>query len=241
MKPTVLLLLVACASLAANAADVTESGAKGDGASDDTAAIPRAIFLVGREREVMRRRQVREEIASGGAAAAARHLADEDAGIRKFALYSLYAADAAKGLAAAKRMLDDADDGVKALARELTRPRRARSRAPAELPLSQNPANDHEVIRVKSIACEGESFTMPPKMPCDEVEIWFGPVAEHLMVWVNDVLAGEWDPARDAGREFRLDATKLVKWGAENRMWVTNDRGKDRWKKFSVEVIRCGK
>ena len=240
MKPTVLLLLVACASLASHAADERAFGAKGDGASDDTAAIQRAIDAGG-ERKVLRRRQVRKEIASDGAAAAARHLVDEDAGIRKFALYSLYAADAAKGLAAAKRMLDDADDGVKALARELTRPRRARSRAPAELPLSQNPANDHEVIRVKSIACEGESFTMPPQMPCDEVEIWFGPVTEHLMVWVNDVLAGEWDPVRDAGREFRLDATKLVKWGAENRMWVTNDRGKDRWKKFSVEVIRCGK
>ena len=204
-------------------------------------ANERAFFLVGGEREVMRRRQAREEIAGGGAAAAARYLADEDAGIRRFALHALHEADAAQGLAAAKRMRDDADDGVKALARELTRPRRARNRAPAELPLSQNPANDHETIRVKSIACEGESFTMPPQMPCDAVEIWFGPATEHLMAWVNDVLAGEWDPVRDAGREFRLDATKLVKWGAENRMWVTDDRGKDRWKKFSVEVIRCGK
>ena len=81
---------------------------------------------------------------------------------------------------------------------------------------------------------------MPPKMECDEVEMWFGPVKDHLMVWVNDVFAGEWDPVRDAGREFRIDATKVVKWGVENKVWVTDERGKDRWMKFSVEVVKCG-
>ena len=136
-------------------------------------------------------------------------------------------------------MLDDADSGVKALARELTRSRKAQRSAPADLPLSQNPANDHEVVRVKSLSCEGESFMMPPKMACDEVELWFGPVKEHLMVWINDILAGEWDPVRDAGREFRIDVTKVVKWGGENKVWVTDERGKDRWMKFSVEVIKC--
>ena len=203
-------------------------------------ANERAFFLVGGEREVERRRQARAEIETGGAQAAERWLKDDDAGIRKFALYSLYEADRQKGTAAAKRMQDDANSGVKALARELTRSRVKAKSAPAELPLSQNPANDHEVIRMKSISGEGESFTMPPRMKCDEVEVWFGSVKEHLMVWINDVLAGEWDPVRDAGREFRIDATKVVKWGAENKVWVTDERGKDRWLKFSVEIIKCG-
>lgn len=204
-------------------------------------ANERAFFLVGGEMEVERRRQARAAIEAGGAQAAERLLKDADAGIRRFALYSLYEADRQKGLAAAKAMIDDADSGVKALARELTRSRRKAKTAPSELPLSQNPANDHEVIRVKSISCEGESFPMPPKMECDEVEIWFGSVKEHLMVWINDVLAGEWDPVRDAGREFRIDVTKVVKWGSENKVWVTDERGKDRWMKFSVEVVKCVK
>ena len=203
-------------------------------------ANERAFFLVGGEMEVARRRQVRAEIEAGGARAAERWLKDDDAGIRKFALYSLCEADRQKGLAVARTMLDDANSGVKALARELTRDRRKAKLASAELPLSQNPANDHEIIRVKSIVGEGESFTMPPKMECDEVEMWFGPVKDHLMVWVNDVFAGEWDPVRDAGREFRIDATKVVKWGVENKVWVTDERGKDRWMKFSVEVVKCG-
>ena len=203
-------------------------------------ANERAFFLVDGEREVERRRQARAEIEVGGAQAAEPWLKDDDAGIRRFALYSIYEADRQKGLAAARAMLDDANSGVKALARELTRDRRKAKSAPAELPLSQNPANDHEVIRMKSIAGEGESFTMPPKTECDEVEIWFGQVKEHLMVWINDVFAGEWDPVRDAGREFRIDATKVVKWGMENKVWVTDERGKDRWLKFSVEIIKCG-
>ena len=203
-------------------------------------ANERAFFLVGGEMEVARRRQVRAEIEADGARAAERWLKDDDAGIRKFALYSLCEADRQKGLAVARTMLDDANSGVKALARELTRDRRKAKLASAELPLSQNPANDHEIIRVKSIVGEGESFTMPPKMECDEVEMWFGPVKDHLMVWVNDVFAGEWDPVRDAGREFRIDATKVVKWGVENKVWVTDERGKDRWMKFSVEVVKCG-
>ena len=197
------------------------------------------ISAFGSEREVERRRQARAEIVSDGARSAESRLKDEDAGIRKFALYSLYEADRQKGLVAAKAMLDDADGGVKALARELTRSRQAKRPAPADLPLSQNPANDHEVIRIRSIQGEGESFTMPPKMACDEVEIWFGSVKGHLMVWINDILAGEWDPVCDAGREFRIDATNVVKWGSENKMWVTDERGKDRWMKFSVEVIKC--
>ena len=192
-------------------------------------------------KSVDRRRQARAAIATEGALAAERLLKDEDAGIRRFALYSLYAADVQKGLSAAKAMRDDPDSGVKALARELTRNRKARRSAPAELPLSQNPANDHEVIRVLSIAGEGESFTLPPQMACDEIEMWFGAMTEHRMVWVNDVLAGEWDPVRDAGRDFRIDVTKMAKWGAENKVWVTDERGKDKWMKFSVEVIKCGK
>ena len=192
------------------------------------------------EETVRHRREVRQALKAGGADAAERFLKDSDPGVRRHALACLFGRDAEKGKAAAARMADDADDAVKALARELTRERRQGRRSPSPLPLSQNPANDHEAIRIKSIAAEGESFVMPAKMACDEVEIWFGETKQHLLVWVNDVLAAEYDPAVDGARDFRFDATKVVKWGSENKMWVTDERGKDKWLKFSVEVIKCG-
>jgi len=192
------------------------------------------------EDAVRHRRAAREAMSAGGADAIERFLHDADPGVRRYALARLFESDAAKGKAASVQALDDPDDAVKALARELTRERKPGRRAASPLPLSQDPANDHEVIRLKSIAAEGESFVMPAKMACDEVEIWFGETKQHLLVWVNDVLAAEYDPAVDGARDFRFDATKVVKWGSENKMWVTDERGKDKWLKFSVEVIKCG-
>ena len=168
-------------------------------------------------------------------------LSDSDPAVRRYALFMLHEKDVDKGRAAAKKMSSDSDDAVKALAKELLRNRNGALRASMEIPLSQNPLNDHEVFRVKSISTEGESFVMPAKMECDAVEIWFGKVTEHLMVWVNDVLVGDFDPAREDARDMRCDVTKVVRWGCENKMWVTNENGKDRWKKFSVEVLKCGK
>ncbi|MBO5940593.1 MAG: hypothetical protein J6R18_05305 [Kiritimatiellae bacterium] len=164
-----------------------------------------------------------------------------DPAVRRFALFKLHEKDVSMGREAAKMLSSDPDDNVKALAKELLRNRNAARSVSMELPLSQSPANDHEIFRLKSIETEGENFVMPAKIDCDAVEVWFGKVTEHLMVWVNDVLVADFDPVREGSRELRCDVTKVVKWGASNSMWVTNEHGKDRWKKFSVEVLKCGK
>ena len=190
---------------------------------------------------VSHRRMARAEIEKGGADAAEAFLCNADAGVRRYALYSLFAADPAKGLIVAKAMADDPDDSVKSLAQELVRGRRECRRVSATLPPSQNPANDHDLIRLLSVKAEGETFALPPKpIGCDAVEIWFGDQRQQLMVWVNDVLVGEYDPKTDGDREFRVEVTKSVRWGAENKVWVTDDRGKDKWLRFSVEVFKCG-
>ncbi len=190
---------------------------------------------------VSHRRMVRTEIEKGGAGAAEAFLRDADASVRRYALYSLFAADPAKGRIAAKAMAGDPDDSVKSLVQELVRERRERLRVSATLPPSQNPANDHDLIRLLSVSSGGEAFTLPAKpVGCDAVEIWFGDQRQQLMVWVNDVLVGEYDPKTDGGREFRVEVAKVVKWGAENKVWVTDDRGKDKWLRFSVEVFKCG-
>lgn len=196
---------------------------------------------VGSNGSVMHRCKVRAEIEKGGADAAEAFLRDADASVRRYALYSLFAADPAKGRIAARAMAGDPDDSVKSLAQELVRERRERRRVSATLPPSQNPANDHDLIRLLSVSAEGEAFTLPPKpVGCDAVEIWFGDQRQQLMVWVNDVLVGEYDPKTDGGREFRVEVTKAVRWGLENKVWVTDDRGKDKWLRFSVEVFKCG-
>ncbi len=189
----------------------------------------------------MHRRMVRAEIEKGGADAAESFLRDADASVRRYALYSLFAADPAKGRIAAKAMAGDPDDSVKSLVHELVRERREHRRASSALPPSQNPANDHDLIRLLSVSAEGEAFTLPPKpVGCDVVEMWFGAQRQQLMVWVNDVLIGEYDPKTDGDREFRVEVTKAVRWGTENKVWVTDDRGKDKWLRFSVEVFKCG-
>ena len=170
-----------------------------------------------------------------------KYLSHSDAGIRRFALFKLHEKDVSLGREAAKQLSSDSDDNVKALAKELLRNRNAARTVSMELPLSQSPANDHEIFRLKTIQTEGENFVLPSKMDCDAVEMWFGKVTEHLMVWVNDVLVADFDPSREGGREMRCDVTKVAKWGADNSVWVTNEHGKDRWKKFSVEVLKCGK
>lgn len=205
-------------------------------------AVQCTVTAAGARGTVEHRRAARTALDSPSAAVEAveKYLKDADPGVRRFALFKLHEKDAAKGREAAKRLSTDPDDAVKALARELLRNRNAARRVSIELPLSQSPLNDHEVHRVKSVAAEGESFAMPAKTECDAVEVWFGKVTEHLMVWVNDVLVADFDPVREGGRELRCDVTKVVRWGVENRMWVTNEHGKDRWKKFSVEVLKCG-
>jgi len=191
--------------------------------------------------DVMHRRMVRDEIEKGGADVAEAFLRDADASVRRYALYSLFAADSAKGRIAARAMAGDPDDSVKSLVQELVRERREHRRISAALPPSQDPANDHDLIRLLSVSAEGETFALPPKpVGCDAVEIWFGEQKQRLMVWVNDILVGEYDPKTDGGREFRVEATKAVRWGMENKVWATDDRGKDKWLRFSVEVFKCG-
>ena len=192
--------------------------------------------------QVAHRRAARGRIASGGVKAAERLVADADPGVRRYALFCVFEKDQARGKELARRLADDADDSVKALAKELLRERKGTRRAPTPLPLSQNPLNDHELLPVKSITClGGVPFKMPDKFDCDEIEVWLGAQKEPLNVWIGDYLVASYDPAIDGTREFRFDATKFLKWGAQTEILITDARGRDHEYKFSVEFFKCGK
>lgn len=192
--------------------------------------------------QVAHRRAARERIASGGVKAAESLVSDEDPGVRRYALFCVSEKDQVRGRELAQRLADDSDDSVKALAKELMRERKGAQRAPTPLPLSQNPLNDHELLPVKSITCYGGvPFKMPEKLDCDEIEIWLGQQKEPLNVWIGDYLVASYDPAIDGAREFRFDATKFLKWGANTEILLTDARGRDHEYKFSVEFFKCGK
>ena len=204
-------------------------------------AMPWMLFASGSssERVLAHRREVREAVAAGGLSASERALKDKDPGVRRFALYSVYERNQERGVVAARRMLKDRNASVRALAQELLRDRTVRKTPTAGLPLSQNPVNDHELTHIKSIVGENGRFVLPPKIKSDVVEVWFGRPYRSVKAWVNDSFAGEWHMERDSGREFRVDATRLVKWDSANKVLVMDAQGSIISMKFSVEVIKC--
>lgn len=117
------------------------------------------------------------------------------------------------------------------------------------VPLTQNPVNDHPMTLVHS--CEGEpdgSFVLPAKPDVGEtrmleVELSFGRVTDTLYVWVNGVYVGQYlDRVNQKGLDFKLDVTAEAKWGGErNAVTVKNAAGKTLARKTKVEVFACGR
>lgn len=205
------------------------------------AAVTLTAVAADSRKQVAHRREVRSRISAGGIRAAESFVKDADSCVRRYALFSVFEKDPVRGRELAKVLLNDADDAVKALAEELLRERKGTSRVATPLPLSQNPLNDHELLTLRSIGCRtGKPFKMPEKLDCDEIEVWLGMHRKPLRVWINDFPAASYDPAIDGEREFRFDATRFLKWGADTVILVTDSRGNNCDFKFTVEILKCG-
>lgn len=160
--------------------------------------------------------------------------------------------DPAKGQVALEAALKDEDPYVRRFA--AARLGRLKTVKPlhayrVNVPLTQNPVNDHPMSLVHSGAGEADgSFVLPAKPDVGErqmleVELSFGRVTDTLYVWVNGVYVGQYlDVANPRGRDFVLDVTAEAKWGGErNAVTVKNAAGKTLARKTKVEVFACGR
>lgn len=83
-----------------------------------------------------------------------------------------------------------------------------------------------------------------PAQPADgaAVELVFGAVDESAWVWLNGEYVGQHDLGPEGfNQEFRLDATREVKWGGRNQLTVrvlNTELGGGIWKPVSVEVLK---
>ena len=111
------------------------------------------------------------------------------------------------------------------------------------IPLSQDPANDHEVASILSVKARKGVFTLPAKPACDGIELWFAPFKDDdLQFWLNGIYLGQFHRERPGdGQEFRLNAAAEVKWGAANALVVRDGAGKEVVRDFTAEVVKCGK
>ena len=184
------------------------------------AAVAAAWALTGTADTAAHRRQVRERIANPATRAAAIEAAlqDEDPAVRRYASFMK-------------------------TGRDPDRPAGARKLHRTNVPLSQDPANDHEVSSVLSVKAKDGAFTLPEKPACDGVELWFAPLKDDdLQVWLNGIYLGQFHRERPAdGQDFRLNAAAEAKWGAANAVVIRDGAGKEVVRDFTAEVVKCGK
>jgi hypothetical protein len=84
-------------------------------------------------------------------------------------------------------------------------------------------------------------FSLAAKPKHNAVELHFGAVDESTWVWINGKYVGQHDAGPHGwNKPFRLDATKQVKWSAENQITVrvldTKFAG-GIWKPVSIEIL----
>ena len=165
------------------------------------------------------RREVRERIANPATRTTAIEAAlnDEDPAVRRYAQF-----------------LKTGRDPDRSGTRKLHR---------TNIPLSQDPANDHEVASILSVKARKGVFTLPAKPACDGIELWFAPLKDDdLQFWLNGIYLGQFHRERPGdGQEFRLNAAAEVKWGASNALVVRDGAGKEVVRDFTAEVVKCGK
>lgn len=177
-----------------------------------------AALTVGTDTAI-RRRAVRARIADPVTRTAAIEdaLKDEDPAIRRYASFMKTGRDPSRG-------------GERKLYR-------------TNIPLSQDPANDHEVTSVLSVKASRGTFGLPEKPQCDGIELWFAPIKDDdLQFWLNGIYLGQFHRERPAdGKEFRLNAAGEVRWGATNTLVIRDGAGRIVFREFSAEVVKCGK
>lgn len=188
------------------------------------------------------RRSVRLSVErSTGTDVPARYLSDPDPIVRRYALYKVWERDRTSGCRMAERMKKDKNVHVSTLVRDILEPDREVSKLRSNVPLSQDPSVDHEILRVKSFTPKNGRVMLPEKPKCDSVELWFGrKPATKVIVHVNGKPLYEYDPKRDADRAFRADVTDSVRWGGENVFEIVDASGKPVDDAFTVEVLVCG-
>ncbi|OQA80978.1 MAG: Glycosyl hydrolases family 2, sugar binding domain [Lentisphaerae bacterium ADurb.Bin242] len=85
-------------------------------------------------------------------------------------------------------------------------------------------------------------FKMPPKMDSNAVELAFGAVDENAWVWLNGTYLGQQDLGPEGWEiAFWLDATREIKWGAENILAVRvkdTQFGGGIWKPVRIEILK---
>ena len=183
------------------------------------AAICAACVLTAGADTASHRREVRERIADPATRTAAIEAAlkDADPAIRRYASFIRTGRDPDR-------------NGERRLHR-------------TNIPLSQDPANDHEVSSVLSVRAVKGAFDLPAKPECDGIELWFAPIKDDdLQFWLNGIYLGQFHRERPGdGREFRLNAAAEVKWGAMNALLIRDGAGREVVREFTAEVVKCGK
>lgn len=174
------------------------------------------------ETTVAHRREVRRALAdeSTHQAALAAALLDPDPAIRRYASF----------------MKRECDPNRPAGVRQLHR---------TNIPLSQDPANDHEVSSVLSVCAERGVFLLPGKpAEMDGIELWFAPLPmgdSDLQFWLNGIYLGQYHRSGPGdGQEFRLNAAAESVWGGTNRLVIKDGAGVEVFRPFTAEVVKCG-
>lgn len=108
-------------------------------------------------------------------------------------------------------------------------------------PWSLSEQNDHATVRVETVPQRGGRFQFSqPVKKHEAVELWFGKRKRDLYVWLNGVYLGQFDAAKQAGQEFRLDATKEAKLDGVNKVVVKGADGEIIHTKFTAELLTWG-
>ncbi len=112
-----------------------------------------------------------------------------------------------------------------------------------KVPLSQDPSNDHDIIRMKSFPLSDTPFDLPPKGNCAAVEAWLGVPDSDFTLTVNGQDAGSYERILNPQDvKVRFDLTPFVKWGGKNVMKFSTPSG-GIWlpKNGTIEVLELGK
>ena len=190
---------------------------------------------------VKHRREVRSALADPARrdAAIEAGLKDEDALVRRHALYLAYekcADDKAAVEALARPFLSDSSAAVRVVAKTICR---KGGLYRDNRPLSTSAQNDHATVRIQTARPKRGVFAFKaPLAEYEAVELWFGKPKQDLYVWMNDVYVGQFDNDVQRGREFRLDVTKEMNGPtADNTVVVKDGAGKAVNVSFTAEAL----
>jgi len=111
---------------------------------------------------------------------------------------------------------------------------------PFKIALSRDPANDHEIIRVKSQKLSVPEFTLPAAGDLSAVELWLSPF-KSFSLSVNGEFVGDYEALMNpALSDVHVDITPYVRWDAKNTFELVGSDGKPFIPWCSLELLRVG-